>query len=167
MSKSGSGLFSGTSGEKKTYSYDAREPIMHRDITTWAHEQRNTLSGKARESFNTACVAYDSATGKSYYGRNGGYRAEGYVKNPILYGDATHLGLLPKESLNKYPIGNCAEVIAINNALNAGATLDNIHITTIHTTKKKFGTYKESCENCSYAFKGKIKKNYSGWIEGD
>lgn len=53
------------------------------------------------------------------------------------------------------------------NALNAGATLANIHITTIHTAKKKFETYKESCEYCSYAFRGKIKKYYSGWIEGE
>ena len=54
-------------------------------------------------------------------------------KNPILFGDSTHIGILPTSSLNKYPIGNCAEVDAINNALNAGSKLKDLHITTIHS----------------------------------
>lgn len=63
----------------------------------------------------------------------------------------------------KYPVGNCAEVDAINQALNSGAKLENITIYTIHTTKGHVGRRKEACENCTFAFKGKIKKNHTGW----
>lgn len=63
----------------------------------------------------------------------------------------------------KYPVGNCAEVDAINQALNSGAKLENITIYTIHTTKGNVGRRKEACENCTFAFKGKIKKNHTGW----
>ena len=129
--------------------------------------KQNELTGKAKKNFNTACVVYDDDTGKFYYGRNGGYREEGYVQNPVLFGDSTHDGLLPKNSLNKYPAGNCAEVDAINRALNDGAYINHLHITTIHTTKSQFGKYKESCENCKAAFKGKVRANYSGWKDED
>ncbi len=30
------------------------------------------VSGRKREKFNTACVAFDETTGKLYFGRNGG-----------------------------------------------------------------------------------------------
>lgn len=133
----------------------------------WAKQKRNELTGKAKKNFNTACVVYNDETGKYYYGRNGGYRENGYIKNPILFGDSTHTGLLPKYSLNKYPVGNCAEVDAINRALNDGADISHLHITTIHAGKNQFGNYKESCENCQYAFKGGVKANYSGWKDED
>lgn len=110
-------------------------------------------------------VVYDESSGKYYYGRNGGYREKDYVRNPILFGDDVHKGLLPASSLNNYPVGNCAEVDAVNRALNAGAKLKDLHLTTIHVTKKHFGEYKPSCENCTYTFKGRLKENYSGWVD--
>ena len=166
MSKGNSGLFSGT--QRNNVSNEKRTPLQikaysHERVKDWAEKKKSSLTGKTKKNFNTACVAYDESTGKYYYGRNGGYHEKNYIKNPILYGDSTHDGLLPKTSLNKYPIGNCAESDAINQALNGGANIKNLHITTIHTTKSKFGNYKESCENCCYAFKGKVKANYSGW----
>ena len=112
---------------------------------------------------NTACVVYDESTGKYYYGRNGGYNEQGYVRNPELFGDSSHKGLLPNASLNKYPVGNCAEVDAVNRALNDGSSIANLHMTTIYSTKGQFGKYKKSCENCIHAFFGKVKINYSGW----
>ena len=102
-----------------------------------------------------------------YYGRNGGIEKNGSPKSPILFGDSTHDGILPKQSLNNYKIGNCAEVDAINNALNAGAKLENLHITTIHTTPGNMGEYKRACENCTQSFMGRVKRNYTGWHEED
>lgn len=170
MSKGYSGLFRGTKGN--TISVVRHSPVkikdsMHEHVKDWAEKKRSMLSGKTKKNFNTACVAYDELTGNFYYGRNGGYHEKDYIKNPMLYGDSTHNGLLPKTSLNKYPIGNCAEVDAINQALNNGADIKNLHLTTIHVTKSRFGDYKESCENCRYAFKGKVKANYSGWKDED
>lgn len=170
MSKSGSGLFSGTKGNNTSAGKRSSAQIKsysHERVKEWAEKKKSELTGKTKKNFNTACVVYDEATGKYYYGRNGGYHEKGYVKNPILYGDSTHKGILPKTSLNKYPVGNCAEADAINQALNAGARIENLHLTTIHTTKSQFGDYKESCENCRFAFKGKVKANYSGWKDED
>ena len=88
------------------------------------------------------------------------------TKTPILFGDSSQEGILPKKSLNQYEVGNCAEVHAINQSLNAGAKLENLHITTIHTTKGSMGKAKEACENCTFAFKGKVKHNNTGWKKG-
>ena len=166
MSKVASGLFDGTSGFDPHIHRTDIQAFMYISVREWAIQQFNELTGKARKNFNTACVAFDQATHKFYYGRNAGYREDGYVRNPVLFGDSTHTGILPKHSLNKYPVGNCAEVDAINRALNDGAKLEDLHITTIHTTKKQFGKYKAACENCTYAFRGKISENYSGWGNG-
>ncbi|MBR0529341.1 MAG: hypothetical protein IJJ76_06180 [Ruminococcus sp.] len=133
-------------------------------LEKWINEQKSKLTGKEKKSFNTASVAYDEATGKRYFGRNGGYKADGYEKNRVLFGDDTQPGLLPKESLNKYPVGNCSEVDAVNRALNDGADISNLHLTTVHATKGRLGEYKPSCENCTYTFKGKVSENYSGWL---
>lgn len=172
MSKGASGLFYGTLGSNPNPKFNndvyvaITKALMHLSVQAWARQKYSELTGKTKKNFNTACIAFDQKTGKYYYGRNAGYREEGYVRNPILFGDSTHKGILPKQSLNKYPIGNCAEVDAINHALNDGAELKNLHITTIHTSKKQFGEYKKSCENCTYAFHGRILNNYSGWING-
>ncbi len=170
MSKTSSGLFSGTAGNKsgntvRLGTSSQIESTLHERVKAWAKQKQNELTGKTKKNFNTACVVYDEKNDKYYYGRNGGYRKEGYKQNPVLFGDLIHEGLLPKNSLNKYPVGNCAEVDAINHALNAGADLNHLHLTTIHTTKYQFGKYKVSCENCTFAFKGKVKVNYSGWKE--
>ncbi len=130
-------------------------------------KELTNISKRQRDRFNTVCVAYDSVTGNFYYGRNKGINIEKTSKNSILFGDKVKDGILPKESLNQYEIGNCAEVDAINQALNDGAKLENISITTIHTTDNKFGELKPACENCTYTFKDKIFENYSGWIEGE
>ena len=162
MSKSYSYLFSGTKGSI-IHDKDIIKSVSRGKVKAWAKEKRNSLTGEAKKKFNTACIVYDEATGKCYYGINGGYKEEGYIKNPILFGDDYHPGILPQSPLNKYPVGNCAEVDAVNRALNDGASLSNLHMTTIHTTKKKFGEYKPSCANCIHTFKGRIKENYSGW----
>lgn len=157
-----SGLYTNTKGSQKSpYSASA----LHAKVESWAKRKANNLeaqSKRQRDRFNTACIAIDIKTGKRYYGRNKGLSQDNDKKNLKLFGPN---GVLPKQSLNNYQLWNCAEVQAINKALNAGAKLENLCITTIHTTKLKMGQPKKACENCTYAFKGKIKINYTGWEE--
>lgn len=140
--------------------------VLHGKVNSWAETEASrlqTISNNKRKDFNMACVAYDTETGTYFYGRNKGLQLSGTEKNAILFGDANHEGILPKTSLNGFKIGNCAEVDAVNNALNSGAKLENLFITTIHTHESDFGKLKHACENCTYAFKGKIRVNYAGW----
>lgn len=167
MSKGYSGLFSGTKGAIK-YKGTARQLRSH--ITSWAEdtaEKMSKISNRQREKFNTATVVYDENTGKYYNGRNHGIEIDHEKKNPILFGDSNHDGLLPKSSLNRYELGNCAEMHAVNKALNDGAKLEDLKMYTIHTTKSSFGKPKEACENCTYTLKGRIKENYTGWKDGE
>lgn len=71
--------------------------------------------------------------------------------------------MLPTAPLNHLKIGNCAEVDAVNQALNAGAHIGNLRIRTIYADEKRFGQDKPACLNCTYTFKGRVKGNYSGW----
>ncbi|MDE6425839.1 MAG: hypothetical protein K2K89_06850 [Ruminococcus sp.] len=148
-------------------------------VTDWAIHYADTLENqppeirRKRKDFNTATIVYDEVTNKYYYGENGGVEInlkeypndKRYEKNPILFGNN---GILPKTSLvNGYTIGGCAEVDAINQALNDGSNLKNLHMVTIFTLKKyiKRGNPKKACKNCTYAFEGKIKKNYCNWSD--
>lgn len=148
---------------------DNYSDTMHKKIKSWANDEAERLSGiskRQREKFNTASIVYDESTGKYYYGKNKGISINNTFKNPILFGDDNSKGILPEKSLNKYIVGNCAEVDAVNNALNDGAKLENLYMSTIHTTNNSFGDLKSACENCTYTFKGKIVENYAGWFEG-
>ncbi len=167
MSKGFSGHFSATKGAKF---HDGSAKQLHIHVSTWAESTAKRLervSKRQRDRFNTATVVYDEGTGKYYNGRNHGIEIDHDEKNPILFGDESHPGLLPKESLNHLTVGNCAEIHAVNKALNDGAILSNLRMYTIHTTKSSFGKAKESCENCTYALKGNIKTNYTGWKDGE
>lgn len=57
------------------------------------------------------------------------------VKNPMLFGSNDQAGLLPKVFLDDYGIGNCAEVDAVNQALNKGANIGDLYLYTIKTTQ--------------------------------
>ena len=169
MSKDYSKLFTGTLG-------DIRQQAARRDrvisaqnqkkVVDWAQKLAKELEAKSkntRRDFNTATIAYDESTGKYYYGRNKGIFLDNPPRNPKLFGDESHPGILPKEALNRLILGNCAEVDAINKALNDGAELKNLHMTTIRTYTRRMGESKEACANCTAAFKGRIKRNYTGW----
>ncbi|WP_034467762.1 hypothetical protein [Butyrivibrio proteoclasticus] len=156
--------YSGTTGAKAGTGPHAR--TMHSKVNNWAKDKASELEKKSkrqRDKFNTAAVVYDESTQKYYYGMNRGIQLDNANKNPILFGDDHTKGILPEKSLNNYSVGNCAEVHAINKALNDGAKLKDLHITTIHTESKSMGNPKEACENCTYAFKKKIKHNNTGW----
>ena len=164
MGTSGGGRYTSTSGAEAGHGPYAR--AMHSRLTSWAQRKANELervSNRQRDKFTTATVVYDESTGKYYYGMNRGIKLGNESKNPILFGDSTHKGILPQKSLNNYEVGNCAEVHAINRALNAGASLKNLHITTVHTTQSSMGKAKTACENCSHAFKGRVRHNNTGW----
>ncbi len=98
-------------------------------------EKLEKISNGKRNKFNTATVVYDASNVNYYYGRNNGIEIDNEnnndeenkntTKNVILFGDSEHDGLLPKKSLNKLIIGNCAEIHAVNKALNDSAQLEN------------------------------------------
>lgn len=167
MSKGFSGHFYKTKGATVYYGSSKQ---LYAQVRSWARMTATRLEGiskRQRDKFNTATVVYDVSNGKYYNGRNHGIEINHEKKNAILFGDKTHQGLLPKESLNNYVVGNCAEIHAVNKALNNGAKLSNLKMYTIHTTDNSFGKAKKSCENCTYALKGKIKTNYTGWEDGE
>jgi hypothetical protein len=171
MGSGTSGLYTGTYGARQ--SRDSRrfegqlpphsERAMRQCVTRWASAEREGLSKTQRNKFNTACLVYDCVTGKRYYGRNNGIRINDDEKNPILFGGDGTKGILPAVSLNHLEVGRCAEVAAVNKALNEGANLKNLYMMTVHTRTDMFGEPKKACENCTHAFKGRVKENYAGW----
>lgn len=162
MGSSVSGLYSETRGAR---AIACTPRAMHMQVSFWAEAEKERLgkiSARKQDKFNTASVAYDIKSGKYYYGRNNGIEQDKEPQNPAIFGLS---GVLPSKTLNGYDLGNCAEVQAINKALNSGAKMENLYIFTIHTTPKSFGQPKPACKNCTFAFKGKVKKNHTGWIE--
>ncbi|MDR9856626.1 contractile injection system protein, VgrG/Pvc8 family [Paenibacillus sp. VCA1] len=136
-------------------------------VNEWSKMQKNLAPSKRKlDNFNTASVAYDAGTGKYYYGMNKGVQLSGDVKNPMLFGSKDQAGILPKASLNDYAIGNCAEVDAVNQALNNGANMGDLYLYTIKTTSNEFGVAKIACENCTFTFKGNVADALTGWLKG-
>lgn len=148
---------------------------LHNKVIAYAEQEAEKLeriSNRKRNKFNTATVAYDASnkqvnTRQYYYGRNNGIELNKCEKNVLIFGDSKHPGLLPEHPLNHLIPGNCAEIHAVTEALNDGVLLSNLVIYTIDTTKTSFGKEKESCENCTYTLKGRVKINYTGWKDID
>ncbi|MEK4458139.1 contractile injection system protein, VgrG/Pvc8 family [Paenibacillus sp. FSL R10-2748] len=137
-------------------------------VTDWSSMQKKLAPSKRKmDNFNTAAVAYDAKTGKYYYGMNKGIQLSGDKKNTVLFGSKDKAGLLPKDSLNEYAVGNCAEVDAVNQALNQKANVNDLYIYTIKTTPHEFGAAKIACENCTFTFKGNVADALTGWYKGD
>ena len=162
MSKSDSHQFTGTMGQK--IEQGMKPENLKKQLVSWAEEvvsrMHRSVSKRKRDKFNTACVVFDEMTGKLYFGRNGGIDKFGDTLHPTLK------RILPKKSLNGLPTPwNCAEADAINQALRDGVELSHMRIYTISTRPLSMGKAKKSCENCTYAYKGKIKENYTRWIE--
>lgn len=166
----GSGYSNGYGGNNNGSSSPKgkHEARMHHRVQNWASRVRNRLTGAEKKYFKVACVVYDDKTKRFYYGRNGGINSPNVKKNPILFGDGKKKGILPEKSLNSYKVGSCAEIDAVNKALNHGSRIENLHILVIDARKqpKFFGNYMKSCENCTATLKGRVKENYSGWENG-
>ena len=143
--------------------------VLSSKLAVWASRKANRLSKAQRSRFNTACIVYDEESGRYFYGRNRGIELANAKKNAVLFGDGSNPGILPAQTLkNGLIVGRCAEVDAVNKALNAGARLKNLTMLTIYADNGRsglFGSKKCSCPNCTYAFKGRIKFNHSGWEE--
>ncbi len=117
-------------------------------VTEWAKMERQLAnSNRQFRGFNTASVAYDSATDSYFYGMNRGIQIAGGKMNEMLS------SWLPQTSLNRLPLGNCAEVDAVNNALNAGSKVEDLYLYTINVFT---GAPKEMCANCVYTFAGRV-----------
>ncbi len=126
---------------------------MHNSVVEWSRmEERLANSKNQLNKFNTASVVYDSATGNYYYGMNRGIQLGGDNLNLLLK------SWLPEKSLNDYKLGNCAEVDAINQALNSGANVNGLYMYTINT---KTNLPKPMCENCNYTFWSRVAYVYS------
>ena len=121
---------------------------MHDAVTQWARMEESLANfNRQLDKFNTATVVYDARTGNYYYGMNRGVQ---------LSGDTLNLSLeswLPESSLNQYRLGNCAEVDAVNQALNSGANASDLYLYTINT---KNNVSKPMCENCIYTFGDRV-----------
>ena len=121
---------------------------MHNAVTEWSKmEESLTNSKRQLDRFNTATIVYDAPTGNYYYGMNRGVQISGESLNGSLE------SWLPERSLNQYRLGNCAEVDAVNQALNHGADINNLYLYTINT--KSYAS-KAMCENCAYTFADKV-----------
>lgn len=83
---------------------------------------------------------------------NRGIQISGDTLNPTLS------KMLPEESLNKYRFGNCAEVDAVNQALNNGSSIKDLYMYTVEVAT---GEAKPMCENCIYTFMGEVAKVFS------
>ena len=110
--------------------------------------QKSLATSKTQAAkFNTGTVVYDASTGQYYYGMNRGVQISGDTLNPTLS------KMLPEKSLNNYKLGNCAEVDAVNQALNNGANMKDLYMYTIDVNS---GAAKGMCGNCSYTFNGNV-----------
>ena len=165
MSKGYSGLFRETNGDKIARGINSA--IQKEKAFEYAKDIYENGTTAEKRFINTVTVVYDEENNKYYYGMNGGIELHNSPKNAILFGDKTHEGILPKTSLNDFPLGNCSEVDAINKALNAGAKLEHLHLTTLDVKRKNIREHnivgKCACENCTATFKGRVKKNNTEW----
>lgn len=165
MAKGHSGLFEGTKGDRVYRGISPSE--LKNKAFDYAEEISKNGTREEKDNLNTVTVAYDEENDKYYYGMNKGIKLHNSPKNDILFGSETHDGIIPKTSLNDFPVGNCSEVDAVNNALNGGAKLENLHLTTLDVKRKNIRSHSKigkcSCENCTAAFKGRVKKNNTGW----
>ena len=150
--------FSKNKGKDALVSKSGRTTIpsqqqMHDAVTQWARmEESLANSNRQLDKFNTATVVYDARTGNYYYGMNRGVQLSGDTLNSSL------ASWLPESSLNQYRLGNCAEVDAVNQALNSGANASDLYLYTINT---KNNVSKPMCENCIYTFADRVADVFS------
>jgi cytidine deaminase len=139
--------------EQLAYSQSLKLPSeeeLSNAIAEWSKMQKSLAPSKRQASkFNTGTVVYDVETGQYYYGMNRGVQVSGDTLNETL------AKMLPKKSLNQYRLGNCAEVDAVNQALQNNANLHNLYMYTIEVNS---GTPKPMCDNCIYAFEGAVRE---------
>lgn len=87
-------------------------------------------------------AALDIRTGLIYFGDSG-----------VLSDNINSLLVkqMPQKSMTRWPIANCAEFNAVNNALNSGASMNNLIVTTVRV---KTLAMERMCDNCIISLKG-------------
>ncbi|MFJ8946846.1 LamG-like jellyroll fold domain-containing protein [Streptomyces sp. NPDC102395] len=95
-------------------------------------------------------VGRDRTTGKTYYGESGPEAGLHPEVTSRLPGESQHPGGRPP--------GVCAEPRMCTNALNDGASLDNLDIITLNQKGKKF----PMCDNCKVWVPGAVRKVLTG-----
>ncbi len=128
-------------------------------VSEWArYEQSLAPSNRKLRGFNTATVVYDAGKDSYYYGMNKGVKLSGGSLNSEL------ASWLPEKSLEGWKdVANCAEVDAVNQALNAGGNVNQLYLYTIDLNNGF--TPKEMCNNCVYTFSDRVAKVLSEIIE--
>ena len=123
---------------------------MHDAVTQWAKMKQSIASNRQLNKFRAATVVFDSKSGQYYYGMNRGIR----MKGDMIDGQLAEW--LPKETLCYLPVGNCAEVDAVNQALKA-----NINDLYLYTIDVENYLPKAMCDNCIYTFADKVAEVFS------
>ena len=95
-----------------------------------------------RKGPRATSAAVDVKSGAIYYGESGTISNN---INPILANQ------MPMVSRTSWVVPNCAEFNAVNNALNAGAKLENLVVTTV---KVRTLTLMPMCKNCQISIQG-------------
>lgn len=107
-----------------------------------AIERAKTLKSLTGKKPTMTAAALDIKTGQIYFG-DSGVVSENI--NVIL------IEQMPKTSMTNWAVANCAEFNAVNNALNAGARINNLVVTTVRV---KTLAMERMCANCSISLKG-------------
>lgn len=112
---------------------------LHRRATEWAEFQHALDTDN---EMNTVSVAYNTVTGEYFYGVNGG------ISNPNCINPELNM-YLPATSTTNWTTYNCAEVNAVNNAMNNGSFMGDLQLYTINTHNN---LPKPMCSNCEQTF---------------
>lgn len=152
--------------KKYLYEYIEKQKKEWENKEDWEPRTRRSV----RRSFMTACAAYNETTGKCYFGRNKGLLHK--IKNLSNTINGTLASLLPVKTLVQFQNEsnvpeqdpcNCAEDDAINQALEDNSKIGDLSIMVVSAVKTDRN--KPACKNCTFAFKDRVARNYSGWSE--
>ena len=136
------GISGGASILDSKYSYSSPDnskslPELREKLLCHIEEQQYSNSSRP----TCSSVVYDTVKNSYYYGRS---NWAGISINTELE------ALVPSESLASWNnVYNCAEMDAINQALNKGSNLEYLQLYTVYT---KTGNPAVMCENCFYSF---------------
>ncbi len=117
---------------------------------TYRQSLNSELPGQKLDELQFATVTYDSKLGTYSYAYNS--EIVGMTDDML---NATLRGMRAKTS--------CAEIQAVNKALNSGSKLSNLHIYTINT---QTGSAAYACRVCSRVLNGKVAAIYTGLFPG-